>query len=217
MDVACKSCGATLKIPDEKLPPNQIVNVTCPKCKGKIRIDTSELDTGQASKADGGTKTADLAIDKDASPLDFFEEGTKLALFLHGDGAETEEITSALEQLSYKPIAVQSANEALGKLRLHNFDLVILSDGVEGQDITNSPVAHYLNHISMSIRRKVFLVLLSQKFKTLDDMMAFALSANLVVNPEDSPKLGPILNKAISEHEKFYKVFTDTLKEVGRE
>jgi len=42
MDVACKSCGTTLKIPDEKLPPNQVVNATCPKCKGKLEYDSEK-------------------------------------------------------------------------------------------------------------------------------------------------------------------------------
>lgn len=69
----------------------------------------------------------------------------------------------------------------------------------------------------MSIRRKIFLVLSSEKLKTLDNMMAFAKSANLVVNPDDLHNLPLILKKAISDHERFYKVFEDTLKEVGKD
>ena len=214
MRVTCKSCGTTLDIPDEKLPPNQAVSVTCPKCKGKIRIEPSDRRVAPSKEA---FEEAGIEYEDDTSPMEFFEEGTKLALVLDGDEANVMEITPALEEMSYKPISPASINEAMGKLRLYHFDLILLSDGFDGQDLDRSPITHYLNHLSMSERRKSFLVLLSEKFKTMDNMMAFGKSANLVVNPVDLSNLSLVLKKAFSDHAKFYKVFTDTLKEAGRD
>jgi len=68
----------------------------------------------------------------------------------------------------------------------------------------------------MSIRRKIFFVLLGDQFKTMDNMRAFGASANLVVNPRDLPDLTLILKKAINDNNQFYKVFMDTLKETGK-
>lgn len=210
MDVTCDSCGAAFKIPDEKLPPNQVVSITCPKCKGKIKVDTK--------KSDKDIVSSEIEeLEQDSSPLEFFEEGTRLALVLNGDDKQVNDISSVLEELSYKSIVAPSIQDAMGKLRLHHFDLIILSDGFDGQNLEGSPVTHYLNHLSMSVRRKIFLVLLSDKFNTMDNMMAFMLSANLVINPADLSKLRLILNKAIPDHEKFYKIFMDTLKEAGKE
>ena len=214
MDVTCKSCGTTLKIPDEKLPPNQAVSVTCPKCKGKIRIEPSDRRPASAKEK---FEEPGIEYEGDTSPLEFFEEGTRLALVLDGNEGHVMDINSALEELSYKPILPTSTNEAMGKLRLYHFDLILLSDGFDGQDLDRSPVPHYLNHLSMSLRRKIFLVLLSERFKTMDNMMAFGESANLLVNPDDLSSLPLILKKAISDNEKFYKVFMDTIKEVGKE
>ncbi len=214
MDVTCKSCGTTLKIPDEKLPPDQAVSVTCPKCKGKIRIEPSDRKPVSAREE---LQEAGIEYEDDTSPLEFFEEGTRLALVLDGDEANVTEITPALEKLSYKPILPTSIGEAMAKLRLYHFDLILLSDGFDGQNLERSPITNYLNHLSMSVRRKTFLVLLSQKFKTMDNMRAFGESANLVVNPDDLSSLPLILKKVISDNEKFYKVFMDTIKEVGKE
>jgi hypothetical protein len=50
----------------------------------------------------------------------------------------------------------------------------------------------------------------------MDNMMTFAMSANLVINPADLDKLQAVLKKAISENDRFYKVFMDTLKDLGR-
>jgi len=216
MDITCKSCGAKLAIPDEKLPPNQVVNVACPKCKGKVRVDTRESDGNLAPKKEK-VEERGPENEEDTSPLDLFEEGARLALVLDGDDGHVTEINSALEQLSYKPILPSSTGEAMSKLRLHHFDLILLSDGYGGQDLERSPITHYLNHLSMSERRKIFLILLSDKFKTMDNMMAFIKSANLVVNDDDLSNLSLVLKKAISDNEKFYKVFLDTLKEVGKE
>ncbi len=216
MDVTCKSCGAALKIPDEKLPPDQAVNITCPRCKGKIRIDTGS-DKGLITKNKREIEEAEFQQGEDTSPLDLFAEGTKLALVLDGDQANVMEISSALEELAHKPIVPTSISEAMSKLRLYHFDLIILSDGFDGQDLEANPITHYINHLSMSIRRKIFLVLLSDKFETMDNMLAFTKSANLVVNPDDLSSLPSILRKAFSDNEKFSKVFMDTLKEVGKD
>lgn len=216
MDVICKSCGATLKIPDEKLPTDQVVSINCPRCNGKIRIDRREPDKNLVSKKEE-VEEAGFEYEEDISPLDLFEEGTRLALVLDGDDGHVKEINSSLEQLSYKSILATSMREAMGKLRLYHFDLIIFSDGFDGQDLEGSPITHYLNHLSMSLRRKTFLVLLSDKFKTMDNTMAFGKSANLVVNPDDLSKLPLILKKAISDNERFYKVFMDTLKETGKD
>jgi predicted Zn finger-like uncharacterized protein len=210
MDVTCDACGAAFKISDEKLPPNQVVSITCPKCKGKITVDTRKPDKDILSKETD-------EFEQDDTPLELFEEGTRLALVLNGDDRQINDISSVLEELSYKPIVAPSIQDAMGKLRLHHFDLIILSDGFGGQNLEGSPVTHYLNHLSMSVRRKIFLALVSDKFKTMDNMMAFTLSANLIIHPADLSKLRLILTKAIPDHEKFYKIFTDALKETGKE
>ena len=62
----------------------------------------------------------------------------------------------------------------------------------------------------------MFLVLMDDQLKTMDNMMAFAMSANAVVNKRDLDKLPAILKKAISDNERFYKVFMDTMNELGR-
>jgi hypothetical protein len=74
----------------------------------------------------------------------------------------------------------------------------------------------YINQLSMSIRRRIFLTLIGEDLKTMDEMQAFSLSANLVVNINDIKNLSFIMKKALKEHEKFYKVFMDTLAELGK-
>jgi predicted Zn finger-like uncharacterized protein len=219
MDITCSVCGTTLHVPDEKLPTNQVVTVTCPKCKGRIRVDTRDLDLKPAepTKEDKAKEDFFSEYEDDTTPLDFFEEGVKLALVLDTDDLHLSQITPALEELGYKVVQPLGLQEAMSKIRLHSFDIIMLSDAFDEKGLEGNPIINYLNHLSMSVRRGIYLVLISNRFKTMDNMMAFAMSANLVVNPEDLPNTRLILKKGASENEKFYKVFMDTLKEAGKE
>ena len=105
---------------------------------------------------------------------------------------------------------------AMNRLRTHPFSLVILSDGFDGLGLSHSPILQYLNNLPMSVRRKIFLALVGDTFTTMDKMTAYAMSANMVIHEKDLRKLSHVLNRAISDHKRFYRVFMDTLEEVGR-
>ena len=236
MELACKHCKAKLNIPDDRIPKDHAIQLTCPKCKGKMTLGGkqaasrrppgnaaavagtaqpgrgSQGGSAQASKQ-GAYSYEDYSSDE---ALIFYEEGTKLALVMADYPGHAEKIQRSLKQLGYECISTPNTRDAIGKLRFHHFDLVVLSDGFGGQPIENNQITHFMNRLPMPVRRRVFLVFLSDKFKTMDNMMAFARSANVVINLRDLDKLHLVLKKAISENEKFYKIFMDTLAEVGK-
>jgi predicted Zn finger-like uncharacterized protein len=237
MEVICENCNTKLNIPDEKIPKDQVVKIACPKCKNKFILKSNDQKapapaTGQNLFSETGrfrlksmeAKAAQKEGEEsygyedyaDDEALVFFEEGTKLALLMAKNDEESRKIIPALEQLGYKVITTSNTRDAIGKARFHHFDMVILMDGFDNQPLEHSAMVNYLNRLSMSIRRRIFVALISEHFKTMDDMMAFAISANVVINSKDVEKIFPILKKAISENEKFYKVFLDSLAETGK-
>lgn len=225
VSITCPKCKSKLTI-DRAKPDAGLVSqrkaepkpepVAAPK-GGQKPAAPSGGPVFEANEKAERTPIFDYEYDEDISPLEFYEEGTKLALVMDGDDKHVRDINVALEGLGYKAVAAGSIKEAMGKLLFHHFDVVMLSDGFDGLALQQSPAVHYLNSLSMSVRRKIYLVLLSRKFKTLDLMKAFAMSANLVVNPNDISNLALILKKGISDHEKFYKVFMDILVETGKD
>ena len=231
MEVTCENCNTKLNIPDEKIPEGQKVRVSCPKCKHKItfgkRAPASEEEHAETGKfhlkfiekeSPEPTEDESYSYDdySDDEALDFFEEGTKLALVMDSDKGRSEKIRAAVAELDYKIVASDNTRDATGKLRFHQFDLIVLTDGFDGQKIDQSPILNYMNRMSMSARRRIFLALMGEDFKTTDNMMAFALSANLVINLKEVDQLSTILKRAISENEKFFKVFMDALVEEGK-
>ncbi|HBZ54535.1 MAG TPA: hypothetical protein DEO88_03940 [Syntrophobacteraceae bacterium] len=231
MEVTCGQCKARFNIPDDKVPKDRTFKLNCPKCKGKISLGGEAPE--QPAKADEAgeapLKMMDPATDRKApeesygyedftsdQALDFFEEGIKLALIMPNSSMNEAHLRAGLELIGYKCIPTPNTRDAIGKLRFHNFDLIILADGFDSQPLDHSVIVNYLNRLSMSVRRRIFLALISENFKTMDNMMAFAMSANVVINSKDIPKLHLILRKAVSENERFYKVFADTMVETGK-
>jgi predicted Zn finger-like uncharacterized protein len=232
MEITCEHCSAKLNIPDEKIPKDQTVKIGCPKCKNKITLDTrsrssaNSVETGPEEGAGSGRvgpkpeeeseegyTYSDYSEDK---ALDFYEEGAKLSLIMCNDPEQSRKLQSIVKELGYQGVVTPDTRDALGKMRFQHFDMVVLSDGFEGQSLENSPVLGHLNRLPMSIRRRIFLALLSEKFKSLDNMMSFAMSANAVFNTKELDRLTVMLKKALSDNEKLYKVFMDTLAQLGK-
>jgi DNA-directed RNA polymerase subunit RPC12/RpoP len=238
MEVVCEQCKTKLNILDEKIPRDQVVRINCPKCRYRITLDTRttgpELTISEpgregsvpAGNADGqsversrnkeseeGYTYSDYSEDK---ALDFFEEGTRLSLIMGSDSEQSQKIKSVVEELGYKGIVTPNTRDALGKMRFHQFDVMVLSEGFDGQPLENSPILNHLNRLGMPVRRRIFLALLSAKFKSMDYMMSFAMSANAVFSTRELDRLGVMLKKAVSDDDKFYKVFMDTLAQLGK-
>ena len=211
MEIICDGCNAKLNVPDEKIPQGQQVTITCPKCKEKLALDN------RGEKPGAETGPADpVSGFGDEAALEFYEDGLKLALVAEGDPGQAEKLKESIKDLGYRYVPVESTSQAISKMRFHTFDMVVLSDRFDGIDLAQSPVLQYLNHLSMSIRRRIFVVLVGDSFHTMDNMTAFTLSANLVVSTRDLDKLTGILKNAMADNDKFYKVFMDTLVEVGK-
>ncbi|MDY0188601.1 MAG: hypothetical protein RBR16_11825 [Syntrophus sp. (in: bacteria)] len=147
--------------------------------------------------------------------FDFLVEQGETALVCESDPGATEKISAALKRLDYAVNAAESAEDALQKMRFHIFDVLILHDDFDGQ----KGVEHLLKALElldMSIRRRMFVVLVGDSFRTMDNMAAFHRSVNLVVHTGDLNELAAIVKHGVQENKVFYHTFMETLRNMGR-
>ena len=223
MEIRCDKCSVLLNIPDNKIANGKKMQFSCPKCKGQIILDPNESKSDESAShnqttepQEGHIKENHKDIFEDDIPLDFYGEDVKLALILGNDIRKRKIISQALEELGYQCIISETTREAMSKIKYHLFDAIILLDGFDGFDLEQSTILQWINNLSLSIRRRILLALIGNKFKTMDKISSYAFSVNLVININDMDNLTDILRIAFIENNKFYKVFRETLEELGK-
>ncbi|PIP06372.1 MAG: hypothetical protein COX51_09025, partial [Syntrophobacteraceae bacterium CG23_combo_of_CG06-09_8_20_14_all_50_8] len=73
-----------------------------------------------------------------------------------------------------------------------------------------------LETLSMATRRQIFVALLSNKYRTMDNMSAFNKSVNVTINMKNIDDAETIIRGAVADNTAFYRVFGDVLKKMGR-
>ncbi|MCJ7617742.1 MAG: zinc-ribbon domain-containing protein [Desulfobacterales bacterium] len=227
MNIVCKQCQGKFKIPDEKLPKGQTFSLTCPNCKNKISIDTrSKIDSSSKDLKQKSAKTetektifdevVSGAYDASEKPFDFVEEGVETALLCETDPAILAKIKTAVENMGYHTTEAHSALDALKQMRFHVFDMVVLNEKFDTQDPDNNNVLKYLQQMSMDIRRNIFVALITDRFRTMDNMAAFHKSINMVINLKNINEIEKILKSGVADGAVFYRVFKEVLAKTGR-
>ncbi|MGB5993009.1 MAG: zinc-ribbon domain-containing protein [Desulfobacterales bacterium] len=229
MNISCENCRSKFKIPDEKIPKGQMFSLTCPQCNTKVvvdaRSDTHSLsDTNSESSDKPKSEKEKTIIDEvdadiyDASdkPFDFVEEGVKTALLCEPDAALQKKIKTGLHNMDYHITAPQLAKDALKQMRFHVFDMVVLNERFGTQNPDMNPVLKYLDRLNMSTRRNIFVTLITDRYRTMDNMAAFNKSVNLIVNLKNIDEIEKILRRGIADYEAFYRVYKRILIKTGR-
>ncbi|MCX5852032.1 MAG: hypothetical protein NT072_08245 [Deltaproteobacteria bacterium] len=150
-------------------------------------------------------------------PFDFVEKGTQTALVCNSDETARSMITGLLKTAEYLVTESVTVEETLRSMRFHVYHLVILDEAFGGAvDAGQNQVLDYLSHLTMAVRRNTFVVLLSRTHRTSDNMAAFNLSANLIINDSNMTDFMAILDHGISENQEFYRVFRESMMRLGR-
>jgi len=214
MDIICNNCQSKFRVPDEKIPANKSATVACPKCKGKISLGPQKgSPSGPASFVSANSGNGYDAAEK---PFDFIEEEGLTALVCESNPLIRKTITNALDVLDYQITEAESTRDALKRMRYHNYDLFVINENFDTDNPEANGILLYLERLSMLVRRNMFIALVSDRFRTMDNMMALNKSANLIINSKNIDDIGKILSRGITDNEYFYRIYKGTLKDVGK-
>lgn len=224
MDVTCQHCQAKFKIPDEKVPQGKAFALNCPKCKQKLTIEPSapapSPPAAAKATADAGMALADEvsggSYDASERPFDFLEEGAQTAIICENDPEYRSKIQTALKALKYYTTEGASARDVLKQMRFHIFDVVVINERFDTPDPDRNNVLRYLDRLPMTIRRNMFVALVSDRFRTMDNMAAFNKSVNMVVSVDNLDEMEKVLKRGVSENDAFFRVYKEGLVRAGR-
>ncbi|MGV8057119.1 MAG: hypothetical protein AB2L12_03650 [Smithellaceae bacterium] len=162
-------------------------------------------------------EVASAGYDAAEKPFDFIGANSETAQVCEADPAIRENITKTLINMGYHVTEPSSEREALKNMRFHAYNLIIVSENFGMADAQNSnEVLNYLQNLAAATRRNIFVALLSDNYRTMDNMMAFNKSVNLVINKKNIDDFATIIKQGLADNKAFYGIFKETLKKLGR-
>jgi len=162
------------------------------------------------------SEVASDAYDASDKPFDFVGEDGETALICEADEGAKEKISAALKTLGYQITEASSVRDALKKMRFHVYDLVVLNETFDTQNPDANDILSYLQSLGMSVRRQMFVALVSERFRTMDNMAAFNKSVNIIISSKNLDDAATILKRGISDNAVFYRVFKEALTKTGK-
>ncbi len=225
MEVTCDQCQGKFKISDEKIPAEQVVYISCPRCKKKLTLDTRTKRLPSLTETAKAGHSADKNLieiissgvyDASEKPFDVLGPGVKTALVCESDSGILSKLRIALKQMGYHTVEPESAADALKKMRFHSFDLIVMNEVFDCPTPDDNPILTSLNDLAMSVRRNMFVALITTRFRTMDNMAALNKSVNVVIHLRNLDEIAKILRRAIDEHRAFYSVFQAALAKTGK-
>lgn len=214
MNIICNNCSSKFRIPDQKIPARRVTKSRCPKCKVRIIIDPAKKTrAGILAVKESGANGSYDSTDK---PFDFIEEEGLTALVCEQGHLASNTIQNALNLMDYQITISENSRDALKRIRYHVYDLIVVNESFDTRNLDSNGVLIYLERLSMSVRRKIFVAMISNRYRTMDNMMAFHASVNLIINIKNIEDIGKILSRGITDTEMFYRVYKEALKESGR-
>jgi predicted Zn finger-like uncharacterized protein len=214
MDITCNNCSGKFRIPDEKIPRGRVSTVPCPKCKTRISLDPAKRSARSGDAEEQSNRSEDFELAE--KPFSFIEEEGLTALLCEQNPVARQNIENALNLMDYQFTVAESARDALKRMRYHTYDLIVVNESFDTNNPESNGVLIYLERLGMSVRRNIFVAMISNRYRTMDNMMAFRDSVNLIVNIKNIEDIGKILSRGITDTELFYNVYRETLKEIGR-
>ena len=200
---------ATLTIPDERVPKGKAVTAVCPRCKGPISIDM----TAEAKQHAPSVPAAPPGAEEFEG---YQEQGQPRALVCVNAPVERQKVTTILKQLGYAPHSPRDSGEAIGRLRLSDYIIVVLSYGFDPPGQDGPSIQAYLADMGMTRRRNIHVVLIDPSLSSNDQRAAFARSVDLVLHPNDLPHFEEALRHSMVETEIRYRVLKESLRAMGK-
>ncbi len=224
----CPACKQKVQVEAAGTPEKSPELPAGRKSSGDIpEPDASEASSSgtPATRADGLTDETDEAMqagkstegyDASEKPFDFLEEEGLTAMVCENDPDAVKKIREVLEIMEYSVTVPASIRDALKKMKYHVYDMILVNESFDGSDPDANGILIYLERQNMSVRRNIFVGLITRHHATRDNMAAFLKSVNITINQKDVPHIDRILKSAINDNELFFTVLKESMKKLGK-
>jgi predicted Zn finger-like uncharacterized protein len=213
VQVDCPSCSQRVVVDDAKAP-ERAFSVRCPKCQGIVKFPGRAASSpptpppAPAAAQGGGSLTPEML-----ARLQRQIRGTQVGpgqgqvLVAVSETAQAQALTAPLVQIGYSIDALDRPEEG-GRLLEEGFYEVVITNRQAPVPGAAESLHQRVIRLTPDARRRIFLVLIGDEFKTGDGTQAYAVQADLVVG-RDAGDVEHVLLNTMAERTRLYQVFLD--------
>ncbi len=220
MQAQCPQCSARIQIDDAKVPVRPF-KVRCPKCQNVMTLPGRAQDPAEATAS--GLMPPVPPPSPEAPPEPMLSQaaleraeraaaGERDALIALG-GPSAEALQKALERLGFHADAVEDVEEGARLLEQGVYEVAVTSLSVAEPGRAET-LAQRMFRMPLDTRRRVFVVLVGEEFRSGDGTQAWTLQADLVLHPNDTARAEHLIRATMNERKRLYQPLEDARKRV---
>jgi CheY-like chemotaxis protein len=137
------------------------------------------------------------------------------ALVVYDDENIADMLADKLESIGYSPSVAVNLRDAAKQLKFANFTILLVQEDYYGANLHSNHLLKTVQNIDAHNRRNMLVVLISPNMTTLDDLLAFSLSFDAVINTSELGGVDRLLMSIIARANKFYAIYREILAEHG--
>lgn len=216
MQAICPQCSNKLLIDDAKVPDRPF-QVKCPKCQTPVRFPGkaaapeatagSEEDAPTAASAEELRAQMMAQLRREMSLGEKPAGGTRVLLAVP-DRALAGTVTVMLTRLGYQVDPLDERMEGGRLLEQGLYDVVVTTRAGAAPGKAET-LYQRVSRLNPEGRRRLFVVLVGDEFKTGDGTQAFACLADLVIHSRDVASADAVLHNTLMEKSHLYQAFNE--------
>ena len=239
MQIECQFCQKKLNAPDDKVEFGKPFSFVCPACNMKNTFTPtrrqSDLAPTPPPPPPPPPQAAQTQMPTPAPPqgafvggpapgaefnsiqMDEQTEGLKAALVAYDSEEVQDMLYQKLSNMGFKPVMAINVRDAVKQLKFGRFQLMLIQEDYYGATLSSNQLIRAVNGLELSIRHEMFIAVIGPSFTSLDDLTAFSLSLDTVINTADLEDLERMLISGMGHVQKFYSVYNELLLKRGNE
>jgi predicted Zn finger-like uncharacterized protein len=216
----CPQCSTRIQIDDAKVPDRPF-KVRCPKCQQVMGLPGRGQDPRESTASNLAAAVPPPSPEAAPPPMlsqaaleraERAAAGERDALIaLTGPAAEA--LQSALEHLGFHADLVEDVEEGARLLEQGVYEVAVtsLAKAEAGRPET---LAQRMLRMPLDMRRRVFVVLVGEEFRSGDGTQAWAVQADLVLHPGDVSRAQHLVRATMTERKRLYLPLDDARRRV---
>ena len=222
MQAQCPSCSTRIQIDDGKVPDRPF-KVRCPKCQSVItlpgRAAEGAIPPEAAAEPPPAPAGAPAPHEPPPPPSPAALARRERAASSPADalivlaGPAAGHLQQALVAIGFNVDQVDDVEEGARLLEQGIYE-VVLTARTPPQPGKPESLAQRMLRMPIDTRRRIFVILVGDEFRTADGTQAWSVQADLVVNPADAARCEHIIRATLAERQRLYQPLLDARRRV---